>query len=122
MDATPAKPGRVADTAAPSRRLATHRRAVFVVARKRKHIYENVCALRRCRQFAVFCINRSVHPGREMRLIWARRFCYNVHVALRGGRNHRDARAISGLEKIGFKCVSGTKHRKLDYADTKEMS
>ena len=62
VDATPAKPGRVADTAAPSRRLATHRRAVFVVARKRKHIYENSCALRRCRQFAVFCINRSVHP------------------------------------------------------------
>ena len=55
-------------------------------------------------------------------MIWARRFCYNVHIALRGGRNYRDARAISGLEKIGFKCVSGTKHWKLDYADTKEMS
>ena len=28
-----------------------------------------------------------------------------------------DARAISALEKIGFKCVSGNKHWKLDYAD-----
>ena len=28
-----------------------------------------------------------------------------------------DARAISSLEKIGFKCVSGNKHWKLDYAD-----
>ena len=30
-----------------------------------------------------------------------------------------DARAISALEKIGFKCVSGNKHWKLDYADTR---
>ena len=28
-----------------------------------------------------------------------------------------DARAISALEKIGFRCVSGNKHWKLDYAD-----
>ena len=28
-----------------------------------------------------------------------------------------DARAISSLEKIGFRCVSGNKHWKLDYAD-----
>ena len=28
-----------------------------------------------------------------------------------------DARAISALEKLGFKCVSGNKHWKLDYAD-----
>lgn len=28
-----------------------------------------------------------------------------------------DARAISALEKVGFKCVSGNKHWKLDYAD-----
>ena len=28
-----------------------------------------------------------------------------------------DARAISSLEKIGFKCVSGSKHWKLDYAN-----
>ena len=28
-----------------------------------------------------------------------------------------DARAISDLEKLGFKCVSGNKHWKLDYAD-----
>ena len=28
-----------------------------------------------------------------------------------------DARTIAALEKIGFKCVSGNKHWKLDYAD-----
>ena len=28
-----------------------------------------------------------------------------------------DARAISALEKLGFRCVSGNKHWKLDYAD-----
>ena len=28
-----------------------------------------------------------------------------------------DSRAISALEKIGFRCVSGNKHWKLDYAD-----
>ena len=30
-----------------------------------------------------------------------------------------DARAISALEKIGFKCVSGNKHWKLDYANVR---
>ena len=30
-----------------------------------------------------------------------------------------DARAISALERIGFKCVSGNKHRKLDYANVR---
>ena len=30
-----------------------------------------------------------------------------------------DARAISSLEKLGFKCVSGNKHWKLDYANVR---
>jgi hypothetical protein len=30
-----------------------------------------------------------------------------------------DARAISALERIGFKCVSGNKHWKLDYANVR---
>lgn len=30
-----------------------------------------------------------------------------------------DARAIAALERIGFKCVSGNKHWKLDYADVR---
>ena len=36
-----------------------------MVARKRKHIYENICALRRCRQFAFFLHKSLGTPGLE---------------------------------------------------------